>query len=205
MEQEYDGLGHRAFVVDPFTPPQLVARLVIEGYRAFGSGGIFLVLEGGITMTPKGHDLREVLSDDDWRAYAELAEENSREDAQRYGRDYDAALFAEGLVCKRGKAEPERSWLAYVDGVACGFFSSWPGANGVGQLEDLFVRRDYRHRGIATALIDHGVADARARGASSLLIAADPEDTPKQMYAALGFRPLFVSRFYVRQLQDGAS
>jgi predicted GNAT family acetyltransferase len=76
--------------------------------------------------------------------------------------------------------------------------SSWPGENGVGQVEDLFTHPDYRHRGLATTLIAHGVADARARGAGPVLIIADPSDTPQQMYSAMGFRPLFISRSQYR-------
>jgi GNAT superfamily N-acetyltransferase len=66
-------------------------------------------------------------------------------------------------------------------------------------VEDLFTHPDYRHRGLATALIAHCVADARARGAGPVVIGADPHDTPRQMYAALGFRPLFLSRGYLRR------
>jgi predicted GNAT family acetyltransferase len=70
--------------------------------------------------------------------------------------------------------------------------------NGIGQVEDLFTHPDFRHRGIATALIAHCVADARARGAGPVLITADPLDTPKQMYAAMGFRPFSVTRNYFK-------
>lgn len=67
-------------------------------------------------------------------------------------------------------------------------------------VEDLFTHPDYRHRGIATALIARGVADARARGAGPVIIGADPTDTPMRMYAALGFRPIIVVRHYLRRL-----
>ena len=53
----------------------------------------------------------------------------------------------------------------------------------------LFEKLDNLRRGIATALIAHAVGDARNRGAGPVLIGADPDDTPKHMYAAMGFRP----------------
>src|SRR5882672_2569888 len=65
-------------------------------------------------------------------------------------------------------------------------------------VEDLFTRADFRGRGIGTALISACVADARARGAGPILIGARPTDTPKHMYAALGFRPLCVQRNYLK-------
>ena len=79
-----------------------------------------------------------------------------------------------------------------------GFFSSWCAPNGIGIVEDLFTRREYRHRGIATALIAHCVADARERGAGPVAISARVDDTPKHMYAALGFHPTGISRAYIK-------
>lgn len=57
-----------------------------------------------------------------------------------------------------------------------------------------------RPRGVATALIHRAVADCRARGAGPVLIVADVDDTPKRMYAALGFRPLAVEQKYLLRL-----
>ena len=72
--------------------------------------------------------------------------------------------------------------------------------NGVGQVENLFTHPDYRNRGIATALIHHCVADARAKGAGPVVIVADPTDTPKNIYARMGFRPVAVVGHYLKDL-----
>jgi GNAT superfamily N-acetyltransferase len=97
------------------------------------------------------------------------------------------------VATKQAKAPDLRFWLARADGTGCAFLSSWPGANGVGKVEDLFTHPDFRHRGIATALIVHCVRDARERGAGPVLIGALPNDTPMRMYAAMGFRPFCVT------------
>jgi GNAT superfamily N-acetyltransferase len=102
------------------------------------------------------------------------------------------------VLSKRLKAPAVRFWLARADGVDCGFFSAFPGANGVGLVEDLFTHPDFRGRGVASALIAACVDDARARGAGPVLIGARIDDTPKHIYAALGFRPLCVRRAYLR-------
>ena len=52
----------------------------------------------------------------------------------------------------------------------------------------------------ARALIHHGVAEARRDGARPVVIVADPADTPKRMYATLGFRPVAVKRDYLKRL-----
>src|SRR5262249_57474549 len=99
-----------------------------------------------------------------------------------------------------GKWARVRYWLAYVDGQPRGFVASLIGPTGTGQVEDLYVEPEVRHRGLATALIHRGVADCRARGAGPVLIVADGSDTPKAMYAAMGFRPRAVEHKYLLRL-----
>ena len=91
-----------------------------------------------------------------------------------------------------------RYWLSHVDGEHRANFSSWAGVDGVGQVEDLYTHHDFRHRGLATALIHHCVADSRAQGAESVVITADPADTLKRMFAAIGFRPVAITSEYVK-------
>ena len=93
--------------------------------------------------------------------------------------------------------------MAWVDGAPVAFFSSWPGRGGVGMVEDLFTLPSHRTRGIARALIHHCVGDARARGASAVLIGSDPEDTPKEIYEAMGFEPTCLTRNWLKQISDG--
>ena len=64
----------------------------------------------------------------------------------------------------------------------------------------MFTRAKFRHRGVATALIHRCVADCRAQGAGPVIIIADPDDTPKDMYTAMGFRPLVVLRSYHKEI-----
>ncbi|HEV8573834.1 MAG TPA: GNAT family N-acetyltransferase, partial [Dehalococcoidia bacterium] len=104
----------------------------------------------------------------------------------------------------RAKQPPVQYWLAYIDGRPVAYFNSWAGIDGVGQIEDLFTHPDFRHRGLAAALIHHCVADCRRRGAGPVVIVADPTDTPKQMYAAMGFRPVATYSHYLKKLTGSA-
>jgi len=131
-----------------------------------------------------------------WDAYAELAAIDYADFMAQQSREVAAGLLEEFHVSKRLKTPPVRNWMAYVDDRAVAFFSSWEGANEIGVVEDLFTHPDYRHRGLATALLLRCIEDARSHGAGPILIAANPDDTPKQMYAAMGFVPRFIVTEY---------
>jgi GNAT superfamily N-acetyltransferase len=101
---------------------------------------------------------------------------------------------------KRLKQPPVQYFMAYVKDKPVAYFNSWAGIAGVGQVEDLFTLQKFRKRGIARALIHDCVADARTKGAGPVVIAADPTDTPKRIYAAMGFRPVAVQSHYTKHL-----
>lgn len=199
IETEFAGCRHRQFVLDADTPAELEARLVLDGYDVEAS--LVMALEGGLRGVARPHPIRAIATADDWDAYARLKRLDWAERAARLGLG-PLPEVAEGLVATyRAKVPPLRYWLALADGVPRAFFSSWEGHAGVGQVEDLFVEAPWRHRGLATALVHHAVADARRAGAGPVVIVADSTDTPKTMYAAMGFRPVAVVRKYTRHLR----
>jgi ribosomal protein S18 acetylase RimI-like enzyme len=51
----------------------------------------------------------------------------------------------------------------------------------------LATRVPFRKRGIGRYLLCAALRDAYARGARSVIISADPDDTPVQLYRRLGF------------------
>jgi GNAT superfamily N-acetyltransferase len=201
VEVEFAGYRHRQFVLDADTPSELEARLVLDGYDDVESS-LVMLLEGDLRGAARQHAIRPITTDADWTAYARLKRLDWAERATRLGL---GALpeVGEGLIATyRAKVPPLRYWLACVDGEPRGFFSSWEGPDGVGQVEDLFVEAAFRHRGLATALLHHTVADARRAGAGPVVIIADATDTPKAMYAAMGFRPVAVVTKYTRHVKS---
>ncbi len=200
VEREYAGYRHRRFDVNPWTPPAFVARLTLDGYVA--EEDLLLVLEGELRARPAASDIRRVETEEQWAASDALHELDWLERQERLGRTPDPSVPAAFAALRRASAAEIACWMAYVDGEAVAYAWSWQGVDGVGVVEDLFTHADYRHRGIATALIAHGVRDARDRGAGPVAISADPGDTPKLMYRALGFRPIVLVRHYVRWLSD---
>ncbi len=77
-----------------------------------------------------------------------------------------------------------RTQVAEENGSVVGF-ATWTVADGVVELEDLFVDPDWTRRGIATALVK-GIADIlRARGVERLEVTANPH--AMSFYNTLGF------------------
>ena len=202
-DREFAGCPHRQFRADFQTPPAFEARLIADGYEWLET--LALVLDGDVTGERLDHEIRPVESETDWEAYGALHALDWGETGERLPKRPDPEVWRtvgrEMVESRRQKTPPVRWWLACVDGEPRAYLGSWEGADGFGQIEDLFTHPEYRHRGLATALIRHCVADCRAHGAGPVAIFADTKDTPKDMYRALGFRPVAVSRCYWKELK----
>ncbi len=90
-------------------------------------------------------------------------------------------------------------WLAaFADGqpVACARVLS---RDGVGQVDDVATLPEMRGRGLASSVVLDGVARLRAEGAGLVVIVAEADDGPRELYAKLGFDPVAcISRFHRR-------
>jgi GNAT superfamily N-acetyltransferase len=195
VEREFAGVSHRQFLLDGTTPAGVEATLRQRGYRHTAS--LCLVLQQALRGAEPVHDVRPVGDEAGWSAYGRLKQRDWDERAARLGlRDLEW-IGLQMVLEHRAKAPQVQYWLAWLDGAPRGFLASWPGLDGLGQVEDLYVEPEVRHRGLATALIHRGVADCRARGAGPVLIVADADDTPKHMYDAMGFAPVAVEHKYL--------
>jgi GNAT superfamily N-acetyltransferase len=200
-DRHFADFEHREFLCDPLTPPSFEARLIAEGFRSLDT--LQLVLEGELSsrvgVSPP-LALRSVQSDADWQTLYGLRRLDHLESDEKRSIGLHSEAVSLGLHEASRRKQPQMQYfLARFEGEDCGYGASVVVAGStVGMVEDLFVRRDVRHRGIATALIDHTVRDARRRGAEAVLIGGLVDDTPLRMYAAMGFRPVCVTRSYVR-------
>lgn len=77
-----------------------------------------------------------------------------------------------------------RTYVAEQEGSLVGF-ATWIEADGVFELEDLFVDPGWRRRGIAAALVNHIAQVLRARGVTHLEVTANPH--AMGFYRAAGF------------------
>lgn len=200
LECEMGGLDHRHVLADPGTPPRLLARLALEGYRPRATLQMVLV-EGAPLRGRKPVELaiRRVERDADWESLEGLWQQDMGEASLRQGRGALAPGTAAQMVLTKRLKQPElRFFMANLGARDVGYFSSWPGVDGLGMVEDLYTHPSVRRRGVARALIHHAVADARARGAAAVLIGADPTDTPMHLYARLGFAPVALTASWLR-------
>ena len=200
VELEYAHASHREFGVDFRTPPAFVARLLLDGYERRDS--LVMVLEGDLRARPSDVEIRPVQTEDDWREYAALKALDWLEHERRIKKAPEPSVGEALYAVGRLKQPPVQYWFACLKGRPLAYFNSWGGIDGVGQIEDLFTHPKFRHRGLATALIHHCVRECRRNGAGPVVIVADPTDTPKQMYAAMGFRPVAVYSHYLKRLTE---
>jgi GNAT superfamily N-acetyltransferase len=205
LDEAHAGVSHRKVVCDPHTPPGVEALLAAHGFEP--ETVVQMVLRGPWAAKhvdrPVGLEITRVAREDHWAELAELQHQNFGERCRKQGiAPFERAVAVQMVESWRVKTDMA-FWLARLDGESCAYIGSWPGIDGgggerLGMVESLFTRPERRHLGIATALIAHGVADARTRGAETVLIGADIDDTPKQMYLALGFAPVCLTREWLR-------
>lgn len=204
LDRAFDGAGHRKVVCGPTTAPIVEAQLVALGFEP--ESILQLVLEGALESTasqPADTETRRAETDADWASLVELQHMNFNEQAIRNDRLPFERAVAEQMVASWRAKHGMAFWLTAASGRDCAYFGSWVGLEGLGMVESLFTDPAYRHRGIATTLIEHCVGVVRAEGARAVLIGADIEDTPKKMYLELGFRPVCVTREWLRLTSGG--
>jgi GNAT superfamily N-acetyltransferase len=196
VEREFAGFGHRRFDLDFTTPPAFEARLALTGSRT--REALVMLLQGDLRGPVATAEIRECAGAAAWAAFEALALDNWGESSKRQGLPGGDDVGERLARVHRRRSPPARYWLAWADGAPRGFLAAWEGVGGVGQVEDLFVHPSARGRGLARALIGHGVTACRRRGAGPIVIVADVHDTPKGAYARMGFRPVAVVRSHLR-------
>lgn len=89
-------------------------------------------------------------------------------------------------AAREWRARPTRAFVS-GDGLAmCKLWSDGTTA----QVEDVYTAPEARGAGHARALVTRAIAVAREDGHDLTFIVADADDTPKELYARLGFDPL---------------
>jgi GNAT superfamily N-acetyltransferase len=191
---------HRMFVVDPLTPAAFSARLALDDYRELDAT-LQLVLDGPLRADPRANAVRPVQTEADWQSLHALLREDHAEGGRTHGGPMPEHVTQGMIASYRSKAPAYQFFLASEDGVDCAYGAGLLCDNRLGMVEDLFTLPAFRRRGFATAIIARAVAHARDRGAGEILIGAHATDTPKQLYAALGFAPVCLTREYIRHVR----
>ncbi|MGE6697722.1 GNAT family N-acetyltransferase [Hyphomonas sp. NPDC076900] len=200
MDRAFAHCSHRFVSSDCFTPPQFLAHLAMRDYREL-TPTLQMILPGDLASVTAPHlDLREVISDQDWRVVARLVRTDHEEGA-RTNRTALTDEVSRGIVEGfRKKAGPCTLYLARLDGEDCAYGMAVRCPNGLGMVEDLYTLPGYRGRGIASAIIRHCVDVLRQEDHQVIFLGAHITERPKHLYHKLGFKPLMLTREFVLAL-----
>jgi GNAT superfamily N-acetyltransferase len=189
------GAPVRRVLVDPDTPPEVEAHLALHDWQL--DVQLHLVLPASTPVDAPAVRVRPVVDDADWTEIRRLFRIDHLEEDSRLGRPARPEQATTSAVALRRSFGPQVAYmLAERSGEVAGCIACWPGEDGTGLIEDVFVEPRHRGFGVATDLLRHAVTHARAHGAGQIVIGAEVGDTPKHLYARFGFRPVAVARSY---------
>jgi GNAT superfamily N-acetyltransferase len=185
----------RRVLVDPDTPPEAEAYLALHDWHL--DMQLLLVLPESAQVEEPTLRVRPIVDDAGWSEIHRLFRIDHLEEDARLGRPARSEQTTAAAVAVRRSLGPGVTYLlAERSGEVAGCIAYWPGEDGTGLIEDVFVEPRHRGAGVATDLLRHAVRSARDRGAGPVVIGAEVGDTPKHLYARFGFRPVAVARSY---------
>jgi GNAT superfamily N-acetyltransferase len=178
----YPDRRHRTMILcDDAAGGRLAGELSERGWQA--DHIVYMALEGGRDRPPVPGVAREA-SEEELRAVerAVLAED----------RGHDATVIEEVLEARaavRAAAPVTRRFVGALggrDGATATLFSD----GGVALVEDVATVTPLRGHGLARAAVSAAIDAALAGGHELIVIGADDDDWPKQLYGRLGFADL---------------
>jgi GNAT superfamily N-acetyltransferase len=95
-------------------------------------------------------------------------------------------------------ARPTRAFVAGDGQAMCKLWSDGT----IAQVEDVYTAPEARGAGHARALVTRAIQEARSEPHELVFIVADADDTPKELYARLGFDPLVTVTRVVRERSE---
>jgi GNAT superfamily N-acetyltransferase len=189
----------RVVHTDCFTPDSFLARLALDDFEE-RPVTIQMVLHGDLTDRGAAVELRPISSDADWAELLKLVIADHTEGRRTAGLELSEDFSAAVVDSYRAKSSAYHFHLAMQEDVAVAYGAHAAAPNGVGMIEDLFTLQSARRKGIATAMIAAFTDRLRASGCHAVFLGALASEQPKHLYARLGFRPLTLSRSWVREL-----
>ena len=187
----------RVVHTDRFTPDAFLARLALADF-AERPTTIKMALEGELTDRGADVELRPVASDDDWKALLELIRADHAEGRTTGGLDLSPEFRASMAASFRAKSPAYQFHLTMKNGVPVAYGAFVAAPNGAGMIEDLFTAPSARREGVATGMIAAFADRLRAVGCKPIFLGALATERPKSLYARLGFRPVTLTRAWVR-------
>ncbi len=197
--QERGGTGARIQVTPRSQPPDLGHRLVTRGFTPLAESDLMArelapASPGSNArplVSPEGVEVREVRTDDDYRAYGRVVDDVFHEPPP--SPEVEAEFF-QMFRRARDAGEPTGLFLARAEGVPAGI----GGSHRVGPVLFLTgggVAESHRHRGVYRALVAARLEAAQPTGAEIALTIAR-RATSGPILERLGFRRVGPVRLY---------
>lgn len=199
MDGHFAHTSWRVVHTDPTTPAPFGARLALDGFVE-QPAVIQMVLAGTVAAATAGPaaDLAPVETDADWGVLAALVRRDHEEGARTGGKRLSPVVTDAIVSGYRAKDGPYRFHLSRVAGRPVGYGALALAPSGAGMIEDLFTLAAFRRRGIASAMIAAFAAGLDAEGARCVFLGAQAGERARHLYARLGFRPIMLTRCWVR-------
>lgn len=189
----------RVVHTDCFTSERFLARLAYLGFDE--RPVVIQMVCNRLEPTTRAEiEIVAVREQRDWDMLADLVMADVGEGKRTGHLDLNSGLVDDMVGNYRLKAPDYRFHLALHDGRAVGYGAMALAPNGMGMIEDLFTLQSARRRGIASTLIAHLDRKLRAVGAKSAFLGAVAEEEAKSLYHALGFRPVMLTRCWVKNV-----
>jgi putative acetyltransferase len=134
-------------------------------------------------------EIRGVSTDHALAAVRDLIREHIKAHSEKHSPAATAALLA---ALPAPYLPPAGGlWLAWDGAQAAGCIALQPLTSGIGEIKRMYVRPASRGRGIARALAQHAIVEARASGYERLRLGTlITMHAAQNLYATLGFRPI---------------
>jgi GNAT superfamily N-acetyltransferase len=197
MDRHMPHTRWRVVAVDALTDPAFEAEIALADFAPRTT--LIEMLAPRITAHRGGPAITTQLITDGagWNRLEPLVRADHRE-GLRTG-TVDAAVSNGLLSSMRRRAPPCEYQLILIDGEAVGYGMTVRCPNGLALIEELFTLPAWRKRGAMSAFIAAEFARLTAQGCDAMFLDAHAHDTPKHLYAQLGFAPVAVTRHWVRE------
>jgi len=191
----------RVVHTDCFTPERFLARLAYLGFDE-RPAVVQMACDQLEPIAPAEMEIVVMREQRDWNMLADLVLADVAEGKRTGHLDLDSGFVDDMVSNYRLKTPDYRFHLALHDGRAVGYGAMALAPNGMGMIEDLFTLQSARRLGIASTLIEHLDRELRAIGAKSVFLGAVAEEKAKSLYHALGFRPVMLTRCWVKNVSS---
>jgi ribosomal protein S18 acetylase RimI-like enzyme len=174
-------LRHRKVVIpDERAGARVAEELRRRGWRYYTL--VTMAYRGDPSGDPGARPVEEVEA-----GALRTARERSMDDERR---DVEARRQIIEFTELMASAGPTRLFAARADRDEIGSFCALFQHGGVAQIDDVTTVEQYRHRGLAAAVVCAAVRASVDAGDELTFLVADEADWPKDWYARLGFEPI---------------